>query len=83
MENILNIRALGNKRGLFGEFMTSVLGVNGEVYRDVDSLQDSQNHLIDTANQQAKLLISRTSTIKSTEDRIYKKLENFRKKLNE
>ncbi|KAL3286418.1 hypothetical protein HHI36_000926 [Cryptolaemus montrouzieri] len=80
MENILNIRALRNKRGLFGEFMTSVFGVNDQVYRDIDSLQDNQNHLINTANQEAKLLISGTSTMKGTKDRINKKLENFRKK---
>ena len=43
-----SMQALNNRRkiGLLGKHLTSVFGVNDEVYRDIDSLQENQNELI-------------------------------------
>lgn len=71
------------KRGLFGQFLTSVFGVNDEVYRDIDDLSSNQKELIKAANHQTKVMVSTVSTMNDTEVKINNQLERFRRKLNE
>ncbi|KAL3267346.1 hypothetical protein HHI36_011477, partial [Cryptolaemus montrouzieri] len=47
------------KRGMLGEFLTSVFGVNDEVYRGIDALNENQEHLIDATNKQSKVMVRR------------------------
>jgi hypothetical protein len=71
------------KRGLLGKLLTSVFGVNDEVYRDIDSLQENQNDLIQSSNHQTKFMISALATFNETEKRITTHLERFKTKLNQ
>ncbi|XP_047996213.1 uncharacterized protein LOC125234071 [Leguminivora glycinivorella] len=80
---ILNIGQIRKKRGLFGQMLTSIFGVNDEVYKDIDTLQGNQNKLIEAANHQTKFMISTIATVNQTEERIVKKLETFQTKLNQ
>lgn len=77
--NGYNVRS---KRGLFGKVLTSVFGVNDDVYRELDDLQLNQKELIQASNHQAKFMISALSTFNDTEIRINNQLERFRVKLN-
>jgi len=76
------LSASRKRRGILGDFMTSVFGVNEEVYRDIDNLRDNQQQLIDTTNHQAKIMVSTLASINRTEQKINKKLEKFREKVN-
>ncbi|KAL3284103.1 hypothetical protein HHI36_018273 [Cryptolaemus montrouzieri] len=55
------------KRGLLGKFLTSVFGVNEEVYRDIDALNENQERLIETTNRQSKLMVSGMAAMEETE----------------
>ncbi|CAH1101873.1 unnamed protein product [Psylliodes chrysocephalus] len=71
------------KRGILGKLLTSVFGVNDEVYQDIKALQQNQEELIKTTNHQSKIMISTLSKINDTEVRIQNQLERFRSKLNQ
>lgn len=70
------------RRGIFGQFLTSVFGVNDEAYRDIDSLQENQDELIRASKHQTKLMISAMSTVNDTEIKIENQLRKFQEKLN-
>ncbi|KAL3277316.1 hypothetical protein HHI36_012667 [Cryptolaemus montrouzieri] len=69
-------------RGLLGEFLTSVFGVNYVVYRAIDALKENQERLIEITNRQSKLMVSGKAAIEETEKRINRKLESFHSKIN-
>ncbi|KAI5639709.1 baculovirus F protein domain-containing protein [Phthorimaea operculella] len=81
-EYLTEINQTRRKRGLLGQFLTSIFGVNDEVYRDIDTLNQNQQNLINTANQQTKLMISTISQVNNTEEKIKEKLERYQTKLN-
>uniref|UniRef100_A0A6P7GSF1 Uncharacterized protein LOC114346165 n=1 Tax=Diabrotica virgifera virgifera TaxID=50390 RepID=A0A6P7GSF1_DIAVI len=71
----------GSKRGLLGTVLTSVFGVNDEVYRDIDSLDENQKDLIKNSKHQTKLMLQTIASINSTEERINGHLNRFREAL--
>ncbi|KAH9630796.1 hypothetical protein HF086_001024 [Spodoptera exigua] len=71
------------RRGLLGNFLTSVFGVNDEIYRDIDSLNSNQQKLIEASSHQTKIMISAISQVNGTEERIRHKLEGFQTKLSQ
>lgn len=71
------------KRGLLGDFLTSIFGVNDEVYKDIETLDKNQHDLIKASNHQTKIMLSTLSTFNETEERINKQLLHFNKKLND
>lgn len=71
------------KRGILGQLLTSVFGVNDEAYRDIESLNSNQRKLIEAANHQTKFMISTISQVNKTEERIKQKLIGFQTKLNQ
>lgn len=83
MDSIQSISGHRPKRGLLGKFLTTVFGVNDEVYRDIDKLDKNQHQLIETSKHQSKLMLSTMTNVKEMEDRINTKLENFRTKFNQ
>lgn len=82
-EYLTEIKKNRKKRGFLGQLLTSVFGVNDEVYRDIDTLNNNQQKLIDAANHQTKIMISTIAGVNQTEEQIQKKLEKFQAKLNE
>ncbi|KAL3273165.1 hypothetical protein HHI36_014619 [Cryptolaemus montrouzieri] len=58
------------KRGLLRKFLTSLFGVNDEVYRDIDAPNENQERLIETTNRQSKLIVSGKVAREETERRI-------------
>ncbi|EFA12583.2 hypothetical protein TcasGA2_TC001822 [Tribolium castaneum] len=71
------------KGGLLGPLLTSVFGVNDEVYQDIENLENNQQDLRRSASHQTKFMISSLASFNETEQRINKRLEQFRIKLNE
>uniref|UniRef100_A0A2A4KAG8 DUF5641 domain-containing protein n=1 Tax=Heliothis virescens TaxID=7102 RepID=A0A2A4KAG8_HELVI len=82
-EYLTEISNTRKRRGLLGQLLTSVFGVNDEVYRDINSLNLNQQKLIESANHQTKFMISTISQVNKTEERIRLKLEGFQNKLNQ
>lgn len=80
MDRIMHNRS---KRGLLGKLLTSVFGVNDEVYQDINSLEKNQQELIRASNHQTKFMLTALSTFNDTETRINNQLERFRTKINE
>lgn len=70
------------KRGLLGQALTSIFGVNDEVYRDLDELSFNQKELIKAAQHQTKVMVSTLFSINETETRINNQLQRFTTKLN-
>jgi len=70
------------KRGLVGKLLTSVFGVNEEVYEDIDALTNNQETLMKASKQQTKFMISALSTFNATEQRIDNQLRRFQTNLN-
>lgn len=70
------------KRGLFGNLLTSIFGVNDEVYQDIHTLEKNQQELIRASSHQTKFMSQALSTFNTTEARIYQQLNHFREKLN-
>lgn len=75
----VNVR---QRRGILGKFLTTIFGVNDEVYQDIDSLQENQKELVKLANHQTKLTISTITTLNETEQRINQKLNNLTESFN-
>ncbi|CAH0555145.1 unnamed protein product [Brassicogethes aeneus] len=71
------------KRGILGKLLTSVFGVNDEVYEDIDSIQKNQDELLKAEHHQTKFMLSALTSFNETEARIQNKLELFRRKLNQ
>ncbi|KAL3280673.1 hypothetical protein HHI36_003910 [Cryptolaemus montrouzieri] len=71
------------KKGPLGEFLTSVLGVNDEVYRVIDALNENHERLIETTNRQSKLMVSGMAAMEEIEKRMNQKLESFQSKVNQ
>lgn len=66
IQSLTNIEHTRKKRGLLGQFLTSIFGVNDQVYRDINTLQDNQRLLIEAANHQTKIMVSTISTVNQT-----------------
>lgn len=62
-EYLTEIKNTRRKRGILGQFLTSVFGVNDEVYKDTDTLNSNQQKLIDSANHQTKIMLSTISAV--------------------
>lgn len=71
------------KRGLLGNMLTAVFGVNEEVYQDIDSLDRNQQKLIQDSSHQTRLLMSATLDRESSERRTNQTLQRFTDKLNQ
>lgn len=71
------------KRGLVGTILTSLFGVNDEVYHDIEALDKNQKALIRTTKANTKIMISTVAAVNSTEIRIANKMDIFNGKLNE
>ncbi|KAL3284700.1 hypothetical protein HHI36_018849 [Cryptolaemus montrouzieri] len=78
----LNDIAKSRRRRLLGEFSTSVVGVNDEVYRDIDALNENQERLNETNNRQSKLMVLGKVEMEEIEKRMNQKLESFQSKVN-
>ena len=72
-----------NKRGILGKILTSLFGVNDEVYRNIEELDHNQRELIRASNHQTKFMLQALATFNDTETRIDNNLMRFRQKLNE
>lgn len=70
------------RRGLLGQLMTSVFGVNDEVYEDIEKISQNQQELIKASSHQTKFMLSAVSAFNKTSERINKQLEHFHDKLN-
>jgi len=70
------------KRGLLGKFLTSVFGVNDEVYQDIDALEINQKELAKISDHQTKFMLSAISTFNSTEQRIEERLNKLTTSFN-
>lgn len=81
-EYLTEVNQTKKKREILGQLLTSVFGVNDEVYRDINSHDKNQGKLIESANHQTKFMISTISQVNKTEEVITQKLEKFRTKLN-
>lgn len=57
-EYLTEVSQTRKKRGILGQLLTSIFGVNDEVYRDIDSLILNQKKIIASANHQTKFMIS-------------------------
>lgn len=71
------------KRGVLGKLLTSIFGVNDEVYHDIDTLDKKQQELIKASNHQTKFMLKALATFNDTKNRINRRLEKFHNKLNE
>ncbi|XP_031346826.1 uncharacterized protein LOC116173472 [Photinus pyralis] len=71
------------KRGILGDILTAVFGVNDEVYKDIASLNKNQQEIIRNADRQTKIMLSALSAFNETETKIEKQLQRFHRKLNE
>lgn len=71
------------KRGVLGNLLTALFGVNDEVYKDINTLDTQQQELIKASSHQTKFMLSALSEFNDTEVRIENKLNNFNKKLNQ
>lgn len=80
---LTEINRTRKKRGLLGNLLTSIFGVNDEAYRDIEALQKNQDQLIDAANHQTKFMISAVAQLNNTEAKVNKKLQTFQKQLND
>jgi Pao retrotransposon peptidase/Protein of unknown function (DUF1759)/Family of unknown function (DUF5641)/Integrase zinc binding domain/Putative peptidase (DUF1758) len=60
-----------NKRGLVGDFLHHIFGVNDEVYQSLDELQSTQNSLIKRTNHQSTLMLSTVHEVNATLSRFY------------
>ncbi|XP_031342802.1 uncharacterized protein LOC116170471 [Photinus pyralis] len=82
-EGINYISQTRKKRGILGNILTAIFGVNDEVYKDIDALNKNQQELMRNSERQSKIMLSTISKFKETENRIEKQLERFNTKLNE
>jgi hypothetical protein len=71
--------ATRSRRGLLGDFMQSIFGVNEEVYQSLDDIQETQNNIIKKTNHQSALLLSTVHQVNSTLSKFY---ESVTSKLN-
>jgi hypothetical protein len=67
------------RRGLFGNLLQSIFGVNEEVYQSLDDIQSTQNNIIKKTNHQSALLLSTVHKVNSTLSKFY---ESVTSKLN-
>lgn len=71
------------KRGLMGKLLTSLFGVNDEVYMDIEKLDQNQRELIKTSTHQTKFMLHALSTFNETEIRINNHLKRFQESINQ
>ena len=71
------------KRGVLGKLLTSIFGVNDEVYQDIEALDKNQHELITASKQQTKFMLSTVSKLNDTEKRMNDQLQRFNKKMKE
>ncbi|KAL1487858.1 hypothetical protein ABEB36_015508 [Hypothenemus hampei] len=69
------------RREILGTLLTSVFGVNDEIYTDIENLDRNQQELLKTSNHQTRFMMQALSTFNDTEDRIHNKLAQFEKKI--
>lgn len=66
-----------------GKLLTSLFGVNDEVYMDIDKLDQNQRELIKTSTHQTKFMLHALTSFNDTEIRINNHLKRFQDKLNQ
>ncbi|XP_044270613.1 uncharacterized protein LOC123015154 [Tribolium madens] len=71
------------KRGVLNTLLTSIFGVNDEVYKDISDLDKNQRELIQASHHQTKFMLQALSKFNDTEFKIYQKLNQFQEKLNQ
>lgn len=71
------------KRGVLGKMLTSIFGVNDEVYQEIDKINQNQQKLIRSTGHQTKFMLTSLTSLNETEQRIKKRLELFQNKINE
>lgn len=71
------------RRGILGTVLTSVFGVNDEVYQDIDRLSENQNNLRNMVNHHGTIMLKVSRALNSTNERISKQLDQFNQKLED
>lgn len=77
---ILDQLTTRQKRGLFGQFLQSIFGVNDEVYKSLDNLEDAQAETLKKTTHQSTLLLS---TMKDLSSNTNHQITELRNKINE
>jgi Pao retrotransposon peptidase/Protein of unknown function (DUF1759)/Family of unknown function (DUF5641)/Putative peptidase (DUF1758)/Integrase zinc binding domain len=65
-----------SKRGIFGQILTAIFGVNDEVYKSLDDLEDAQNDILKKSAHQSNLLLSTVKDINSNTNKQISELSN-------
>lgn len=81
IKGIYDVTRSRKRRGLLGKLMTSIFGVNDEVYTDINNLEKNQQQLIHASSHQTKFMLQALSQFNDTENRIYSKLKQFQEKV--
>lgn len=71
------------RRGLLGKLLTSVFGVNEEVYEDINKLNTNQEKIIRNSQHQSNLMIKTLVSLNSTEARITATVNKLTNGLNQ
>lgn len=70
------------KRGILGDILTTLFGVNDKVYHDIDNLNSNNQRLIQANHQHGKLMLNALRTTNRKNKIICLKLKNFNHYLN-
>ena len=70
------------RRGLLGTVLTSIFGVNDEVYRDIDVLTDNQKKLIQDGNKQSNIMLKTLQNFNETEGKIEEQMKHFHEQVD-
>ncbi|CAD7078711.1 unnamed protein product [Hermetia illucens] len=70
------------RRGVLGDMLTTLFGVNDRVYHDIDDLNKNQQKLIQANRQHGKLMLSALQTMNRTNEKMQLKLADFNSHLN-
>uniref|UniRef100_A0A1A9X079 Uncharacterized protein n=1 Tax=Glossina brevipalpis TaxID=37001 RepID=A0A1A9X079_9MUSC len=65
------------RRGILGTVLTSIFGVNDEVYRDIDKLDSNQRELIKLNQKHGKILLDTMQSMKAANEKISLQMSSF------
>uniref|UniRef100_A0A1A9W982 Envelope fusion protein n=1 Tax=Glossina brevipalpis TaxID=37001 RepID=A0A1A9W982_9MUSC len=65
------------RRGILGTVLTSIFGVNDEVYRDIDKLDSNQRKLIKLNQKHGKILLDTMQSMKAANEKISLQMSSF------
>jgi len=83
MKIVTEGRLTRQRRGLLGDLMQSLFGVNDEVYRDISQLDHNQKRIIETSKHQAAIMVNVLSAINDTKTQISRKINHLTDRFNQ